>query len=436
MPLPPPERADRALWLRLALTPGVGAAKCRQLLQAAGSPQAVLTADVRWLGEWLSASQVQALRADDPLRERRVAASLRWAEADDCHLLTLHDPDYPERLHQLADPPTVLFVRGNPALPGRKAVAIVGSRQASATGCRHAQDFARALAGLGLTVVSGLALGIDAAAHRGALGTAAGTVAVVGHGPEAIYPARNRALGEAIAREGAVVSEFAPGEPPLPAHFPRRNRLIAALSLGVLVVEAAHQSGSLITANVAANLGGDVFAVPGSIDSPLSKGCHELIRQGARMAESVDDVLDELAWGRSGWRGGSGGGRKARARADDESPSQERLPGFEGVAPTSAGPSAAGQSAAGQSASGQPPAGLPAANPASRALLDHLGWDPAALDELAARSRLAPAELTAGLLRLELAGLVGRLPDGRFQRNAAACEPAGYGSVPTPADPR
>ena len=407
MPLPPPERADRALWLRLALTPGVGAAACRRLLQQAGSPQAVLQSDDRQLGGQLSATQLRALRADDPLRERRVAIALRWAEADDCHLLTLYDPGYPARLHELADPPTVLFVRGKPALLTRPALAIVGSRQASVAGRQHAHRFAQALAGLGLTIVSGLAIGIDAAAHGGALGSAAGTVAVIGNGPDVVYPARNRALAEAIARQGALVSEFAPGEPPLPDHFPRRNRVIAALSLGVLVVEAARRSGSLITARLAGELGGDVFAVPGSIDSPLSKGCHTLIGEGARLVESVNDVLEGLAWGRAAWRpDGASGSSPVQSSSGPERSGRQPL----------AGPD---RSVSGFPGSKPPDPAQPGTILPGQALLDDLGWDPVALDELAARSRLAPSELSAGLLRLELAGQVHRLSDGRLQRSRA-----------------
>jgi len=244
---------------------------------------------------------------------------------------------------------------------------VVGSRNATAQGERDATAFAAALGAAGLTVVSGLALGIDAAAHRGALTTAAGTVAVIGTGADRLYPARNEALARAIAEKGVVLSEFPLGTPPLASNFPRRNRVIAGLGLGCLVVEAALRSGSLITARLAAETGREVFAIPGSIHSPLSRGCHQLIRQGAKLVESAQDILEELRWERSG---------------------------------TAAAPNPASATQDGR----------------EEQVLAFLGHAPCALDTLSARSGLTPADLLAMLLPMELAGRVAQLPGGLYQR--------------------
>ena len=298
------------------------------------------------------------LGAPDPAQ---LDAALAWLEQPGNSLMTLGDTDYPAALLEIADPPAVLYCKGRRELLGRPALGIVGSRNATPQGLRDAEAFALALSNAGLTVVSGLALGIDAAAHRGGLAGAASSIAVIGTGLDRIYPARNKALAHELAKNGLIVSEFALGTPPLPGHFPRRNRLISGLSRGVLVVEAAPDSGSLITARVAAEQGREVFAIPGSIHSPLARGCHALIKQGAKLVESAADVLDELAW-------------------------QQRL---------------------------APPV-LPQNEPDP--VLDALDGAPTTLDSLAQKTGLTLDALSAKLLALELDGRIAALPGGRYQK--------------------
>jgi DNA processing protein len=288
-----------------------------------------------------------------------------WLKDPANRLLTPADADYPRRLLQLLpDPPPRLFVKGRVELLSRPALAIVGSRNATAQGMANAEAFARALSDAGLTVVSGLALGIDTAAHRGGLAGTSSSVAVLGTGADLVWPARNRALAHDLSARGALVSEFPLGTRPLAGNFPRRNRLISGLALGCLVVEAATDSGSLITARLAAEQGAEVFAVPGSIHSPLAKGCHALIKQGAKLVESAADILEELRL------------PAASARAPDEPPLDAR----------------------------------------ARRLLDALGYDACDVDTLAARSGLQVAELAALLTQLELDQRVAVLPGGLYQR--------------------
>ena len=277
------------------------------------------------------------------------------------------DPDYPRAFLHIADPPPVLYCVGRRELLNHPALAIVGSRHATPAGREHARAFARTLGEAGLAIVSGLALGIDGAAHEGALDTAGGTIAVVGTGIDRVYPARHRALAHAIATQGVMISELAPGTPALPYNFPRRNRLISGLALGVLVVEATLSSGSLITARFAGDQGRDVFAIPGSIHSPFSRGCHRLIRDGAKLVETVDDVLGELQWQPAG-------------------PTVRRS---------------------------QP---APELDPDAACVLAALGHDPADADTLIARTNLAAGCVATALVALELAGCVGALAGGRWQR--------------------
>lgn len=290
---------------------------------------------------------------------------LDWLAGPDNHLITWNDPAYPAALRDIPAPPAWFYVRGDPAWLSRPMLAIVGSRNATPQGARDARAFAQALSEAGLTIVSGLALGVDAAAHEGGLAGLASSVAVVGTGLDRVYPARNKALAHRLAAEGAIVSEFAIGTPPKSGHFPRRNRIISGLSLGVLVVEAALESGSLITARLASEQGRDVFALPGSIHSALSKGCHRLIKQGAKLVESAADVLEEL-------------GRVLPAQ------------GSSGVS------------------------GAPSASP--DVLLDALSGGPLAPDQLASRLGLTVAEVSVKLLAAELDGTVAKLPGGLYQR--------------------
>lgn len=294
MPGDPDGRAERASWLHIALTPGIGPITAARLLAALGLPEDILGTSHAGLAALIGPAAAASLLHDDPLRTAAIRASLDWSEQPHCHLLTLAHPAYPARLLQSADPPPVLWAQGRLELLAGAALAMVGSRSATRGGIETARSFARSLGEQGVTIVSGLAQGIDAAAHRGALDTAGGTVAVLGTGTDRVYPRQQAALAAAIAQHGLLLSELPPGTEPRRGAFPRRNRLIAGLSLGVLVVEAAVQSGSLITARLAADLGRDVFAMPGSIHSPTAKGCHLLIKQGARLVESVADVLSEL----------------------------------------------------------------------------------------------------------------------------------------------
>lgn len=354
-----------AAWLRLLESPGLGRDSARRLLAAFGSPDAVLSAPPGALREVVGPAQAKALATPAPAFEQRLQAARDWfAGASDRQAFALGDPVYPQRLLQAVDPPLLLYLQGRPDLLAADSVAIVGSRKPTPQGTDNARRLAHELSDDGLTIVSGLALGIDGAAHDGALAGRASTIAVVGTGLDRVYPSRHRALAHRIVEQGALLSEYAPGTPALPENFPQRNRIIAGLSLGTLVVEAALRSGSLITARLAAEAGREVFAIPGSIHAPQSQGCHALIKQGAKLVESAADIVEEL-------RG------------------QRPLPARETAA---------------------------AADP----LLDALGHDPVTMDALQARTGLPTPELAARLLDLELDGRVARLPGGLFQRRGHA----------------
>ena len=280
-------------WLALLYAPKIGPATFQRILSICQEPKALFEADPGdVLGETLRlpAPTLAYLRQPD---WGRVEQDLAWAEKADCHILPIGHRHYPALLKEITDPPPLLFVRGQPAVIALPQLAIVGSRNPSAGGRQIAHDTARRLATTGLVITSGMALGIDAASHEGAM-EAGMTVAVTGTGLDRIYPARHRDLAHRIVEQGAIVSEFPLGTPPIANNFPRRNRIISGLSLGTLVVEAAVQSGSLITARIAADQGREVFAMPGSIHNPLSRGCHALLRQGAKLVENVTDILEEL----------------------------------------------------------------------------------------------------------------------------------------------
>jgi DNA processing protein len=353
-----------AAWLTLALTPGLGASTTRRLLKEFGLPEDILAAKRSALEHFAPAEVLRGLDAADT--RAAVERSLEWAELPGCHVIPLSDPGYPRLLYEIPDPPTLLFARGVIELANRPALAVVGSRNATPQGVSNAESFAKAFSASGITVVSGLALGIDAAAHRGGLTGEGSTVAVLGTGVDVFYPARNAALAGEIAERGLLLSEFAPGTQPIAHHFPRRNRLISGLGSGVLVVEAAVASGSLITARAALEQGRDVFAIPGSIHSPLAKGCHALIKSGAKLVDCVEDVLSELG----GWR---------------HAPTLEAPQAQRAVEP---------------------------------GLLAHMGFDPVDLDALCARAGMPADKVSAQLLRLELDGQVDALPGGRYQRRS------------------
>ncbi len=389
-----PEAAQdhRAAWLRLALAPGIGPAAQRALLAAFGLPEQIFAAGRTSLAAVVGGAATERLLA--PPDARSLDLALAWAAEPGHHLITLADAAYPASLLEIADPPVVLYVAGEPTLLAAPALAIVGARSATTQGVANAEAFARSLAQAGLTVISGLAQGIDAAAHRGALAAEGGrTIAVIGTGADRVYPAAHRALAHEIAARGAIVSEFPLGTAPLPHNFPRRNRIIAGLARGVLVVEAALNSGSLITAQLATECGREVLAIPGSIHSPLARGCHRLIRDGAKLVETARDVLEELRWLQSDPLAPPNPGAPAPRRRRSRSAEREEHTGplFGNARPATPGGEAG-------------------------RILDALGHDPVDVDTLAGRCGLTPEALYAILLPLELDGHVGRLPGGRFQR--------------------
>lgn len=349
----------------MARAPGVGPRRGRQLLTRFGSPalvRAASWAELRELG--LREPALEAL-----VQPTHLEADLAWASEPGQTLLPFTDPRYPGRLRHLPDAPLLLYVKGDPAWLGWPQIAIVGSRNPSPSGCQTARQFGRALAERGLAVTSGLAIGIDGCAHEGALETG-GTLAVMGTGLDRVYPASHRALAHRIASQGVLVSEFAIGTPARPENFPRRNRIISGLSLGVLVVEAGLRSGSLITARLAVEQGREVFAIPGSLHNPLATGCHALIKQGAKLTESVDDILEEV-----------GPLLNASPTADSFSSEEDAT-----------------------------------LDETARALWSAVGFDPISADELTVRTGMAVETVSATLLLLEIQGLVSSLPGGRYCR--------------------
>ena len=352
----------------------------RRLLEAHGTPSAALAAGpAAWRDAGLASTQADALRNCD---DDALTGTFAWLQNPEHHLIGWHDADYPAPLRRGPSPPLALFVEGDPGLLWRPAVAIVGSRSPTPGGRDNAQRFARALASTGIVVASGMARGIDAAAHEATLATGEGaTIAVVGTGTDVAYPPHHAGLRDRIAAHGAVVSEHAPGTPALRSHFPARNRILAGLTLGTLVVEAAERSGALITARLAADAGREVFAVPGSIHNPMARGCHRLIREGAALVEGAEDVIGALA----------------PLAADLANALRERL---------------------GETEWG-PPADLPGTPgklaPDYQTLWDGLGHDPTGMDQLVSRTGLTAAELSSMLLVMELDGLV-TAEHGRYQR--------------------
>jgi DNA processing protein len=363
-------------WLTLTQLPGVGQRGQLALLQAFGSIDALFAAPAYQLERYLADNREAVRTIAGGLDAAVLERALAWLDEPHHHLVCWNDVDYPQLLREIPDPPMALYVLGDRSVLVRPQVAIVGSRNCSPAGRENAHDFARALAQAGLAITSGLALGIDGAAHRGALDAGGVTLAVTGTGLDRVYPARHRDLAHAIAESGALISEFPLGTSPRPENFPIRNRLISGLALGTLVVEAALQSGSLITARLALEQGREVFAVPGSIHSPLARGCHALIRQGAKLVETARDVLEEL-------------GPLAQVALDNASATS----------------------------------GSGVALPADAALLlECLGFDTLSVDTLVERSGLTAEAVSSMLLQLELQGLVAAVAGGRFQRIAGSRE--------------
>lgn len=357
------ERDEALDWVALSRIPGVGGETFRRLLSAFGTPDRIFSAGIGALTTVVDQRIATAIVAN--ARGDHFDQLEAWLERDNNHLVTLADESYPRALLEIPDPPPLLYVKGRLDLLNQPAVAIVGSRNATAQGKKDAESFAHTLADGGLCVVSGLALGVDAAAHRGGLAGAASSIAVVGTGLDIVYPATNRELAHQLAEHGAIVSEFALGTPSMAANFPRRNRIISGLARGVLVVEAAVRSGSLITARLAGEQGREVFAIPGSIHSALSKGCHRLIKQGAKLVESAQDILEEM--------------------------------GEVAVAPM------ATTSTPGQGSNDE------------EMVLAHLGHESCAIDTLVQRTGLTADRVSSILLELELASRVAPIPGGLYQ---------------------
>ena len=365
MPMPASGSEPEA-WISLHLIAGLGAENTRRLLRQFGSPAAVLSQTPAQLAQWVGPNVAAAIFEGASAEKLSLATS--WLEDDSNHLLTLADDDYPARLLEIADPPVILYLKGRRELlktANAVGIAIVGSRNATPGGLQNAESFARVLSEAGICIVSGMALGIDTAAHRGGLEGKGSTIAVVGTGLDLVYPARNKALAHQLALKGLLVSEFALGTPALANNFPRRNRIISGLSRGVLVVEAALASGSLITARQAGEQGREVFAIPGSIHSPFSKGCHQLIKQGAKLVDDAADILLEL-----------------------------------NMTP---------QSLMAPPSRGNPSAGV-------EKILLAMGYDPVTVDSLIELTGKPAEKIMARLTELELAGIVASLPGGKYQR--------------------
>ena len=367
-------------WLTLLRAPGLGGAGLRALLGAAGSARAACTG-IRKFRQQAGLEQAAVDWIEHPDRAL-LDADMAWLAESSHRLLRCDEPDFPPQLETIASPPAALFVVGDPAVLLMPQVAIVGARSASAQGFATARDFARTFSRAGLVITSGMADGIDGAAHAGALDAGGTTVAVVGTGPDLVYPRKHRELAANIIQHGAIISEYPPGVEARPHHFPRRNRLIAGLALGTLVVEAGLQSGSLITARLAAEAGREVFALPGSIHNPLARGCHRLIRDGARLVETAAEVIEALA-------------PAAQALGADL---RARLDAADAPAATVGGVLGRSQ------------------DPDYAALLVALGDAPAALDELVQRTGLSAAAVSSMLLLLELEGGVAPAGNGRWQR--------------------
>jgi DNA processing protein len=363
---------DLIPWLRLLRLPGVGSRGRIALIRRFGSIEAIFSATRAQLTQVIDGAPEAVATLLGDMNRSVFEPDLAWLDQDNCHLLTWFDADYPSLLREIPDPPVVLYVHGDRRLLGRPQVAIVGSRNPTPGGMENAQAFAGALARAGLVITSGLALGIDGAAHRGALAVGGPTIAIAGTGLDRIYPPRHRELAHEIASRGALISEYAIGTPPRAENFPIRNRLISGLSVGTLVIEAALQSGSLITARLAVEQGREVFAVPGSIHSPLARGCHALIREGAKLVETANDVIEEL-------------GPLAQV-AHESSPASK-----ESVDATRLEASLA-------------------------TFLEFLDYDPVTVDRLVERSGLTPDVVSSMLLQLELRGFVTANVGGTFVR--------------------
>jgi DNA processing protein len=362
---------DSALWIALNLIDGIGSATFCSLLSRFKTPEGIFSAKVNALKEIVSDKVAYAIA--DGIDEEKIAPTLKWLEDNQNHLITLADSNYPKQLLETTNPPAVLYAKGNITLLQKPCFCIVGSRNATPQGEKNASDFAESLSQQNICVVSGMALGIDGAAHTGALKAKGSTIAVVGTGLDIVYPAKHRTLAHHIVEQGLMLSEFNLNTPSKPQNFPRRNRIISGLSLGCLVVEANLDSGSLITARLAAEQGREVFAIPGSIHSPVAKGCHQLIKQGAKLVESIEDILSELNLINS-------------SNSENSSGPIGSLPEWANI-PQETAP-----------------------------LLALMGFDPIDFDALLQLSQLTSSELSTMLTLLELDGKLATLQGGKYQR--------------------
>ncbi|MFZ3087893.1 MAG: DNA-processing protein DprA [Methylotenera sp.] len=365
------ELVEKSLWVSLGNVRGIGSQTYCQLLKTFGSPSNIYSANFKQLKEVVSDSIANEILQG--IDHQALAETRHWLSQLNNHLITLADPEYPQSLLEISDPPPFLYAKGNLALLNRPGIAIVGSRNASVQGEKNAEAFAHDLCAYGLCIVSGLALGIDGAAHRGALKANGATIAVVGTGLDIVYPAKHRELAHQIAEHGLIISEFNLGTPSKPQNFPKRNRIISGLSLGCLVVEANLQSGSQITARLAAEQGREIFAIPGSIHSPMSKGCHQLIKQGAKLVDCLQDIVEEF----------------------NLSTKLASAPKFDHKNKTSDTPN--------QISPGD-------------FILNIMGYEPITLENLVALSSLTVSDVSSMLMILELEGKVASLTGGQFQK--------------------
>ena len=354
--------AEKSLWISLNQIHGIGPQTFYQLLQTFGNPANIFSTSYHQLTHVVS-DAIASMIIQGPDQEA-LTDNLQWLSQPHNHIVTLADDHYPKALIEISDPPPLFYAKGNLALLNQPSIAIVGSRNASVQGEKNAEAFAFDLCGYGLCVISGLALGIDGAAHRGALKANGSTIAVVGTGLDIVYPAKHRELAHQIAERGLIISEFALGTPSKPQNFPKRNRIISGLSLGCLVVEANLQSGSQITARLATEQGREVFAIPGSIHSPMAKGCHQLIKQGAKLVDCIQDIVEELNLE-----------IKENAESATENTSVDNHP-----------------------------------------LLKLMGYEPINLENLVTMSRLTVSEVSSMLMLLELDGRVVSLAGGQYQK--------------------
>lgn len=362
------ELIEKSLWISLSSIHGLGPQTFCQLLKVFGNPANIFAASYKQLTEVVS--EKIAAEISKGLDESALQDTLQWLSLPNNHLVTLADSDYPQVLLEITDPPPLLYAKGNLALLNQSGIAVVGSRNASVQGEKNAEAFAQGLCEYGLCIVSGLALGIDGAAHRGALKANGATIAVVGTGLDIVYPAKHRDLAHQIVeKNGLIISEFALGTPSKPQNFPKRNRIISGLSLGCLVVEANLQSGSQITARLSAEQGREVFAIPGSIHSPMSKGCHQLIKQGAKLVDCLQDIIEELDL-------------NAESKSTDTHASQP----------------------------------IKKSTPVENSLLTNMGYEPIALESIVRLSGLTVGEVSSMLMLLELEGRVASLAGGQYQR--------------------